>query len=618
LSFSFKRIIDEYRKLMHHDVKRYAHTPWFKGVLKEFDQSRYSFLFWTLLIGLFIPLSIGITELVIGSYGALWKIALSEAGIAYLFFYLVTKKNTALVGRIVLGFMPLGYLLSAFAPRTYGSYAVILVSLPLILSNLVFREKKIPIWILYYVAAILLGIILPFFGLANNWRMDYDTKTIALFHLITLMVTFVSHVMSFSFMRILYGAVDRVLQDETTGLPSIHVFHEDIRDHDRFVAGILRIGNFKEITTLFGYEFSEAILIETAAKLKNHLSVRRATAYRLNNYDFGFLMPASSDTAADCQACVRILYQQMLGPISCHGKNIEPAFHIGYTLSENGGKESCLNEADLALKRGLEEHEPVVAYSEAIDDRLKTEAMIGQLLILSRNIKEGKLAAYHQRIVALCAPQSQSWNESLLRIWDFQSEYHAPAAFLPLLRSTGYDRDISDFMVDHAERYLQTGPGWLSINVTSKDLLRTAFMAQAGRVARLSLERGGRFILELLESDIMGARDDVLPALNEFRASGGLVAMDDFGSGYSNFGKLLSFPLDIVKFDGEFVRMSYVNSTARSLLERVARSLAEAGILTVAEFVETEQQADMLREIGINYGQGFLWSKPAPASDEAF
>jgi EAL domain-containing protein (putative c-di-GMP-specific phosphodiesterase class I)/GGDEF domain-containing protein len=615
---SIKDAFSTYKNYLRRDLARYAHTTWFKGVLKEFDRARYSFLFWTIFIALFVPPIIAAAELVMGSYDALWKIAASEVAISYLFIFLITKKNTAVVSRIVLIFMPIGYLLAAYAPRTHGTYAIILVSLPLILSNLVIREKKILAWIAYYMAAIVLGFALPLFGLTNNWRLDYDTKTVALFHVIAIMVTFVANVMSFGFLRILYGAIDRFLRDETTGLPSIHVFHEDVRDHDRFIAGILRIGNFKEITTLFGYEFSEAILIETASKLKEYLATHGAAAYRLNNYDFGFIMPIGPEGDDESQARVRILYQQLQGPVSCHGKNIEPVYHIGYAVADEGGKDSCLNEADLALKRGIEEHEPVVAYSDAIDDRLKTEAMIGQLLILSRNIKEGKLAAYHQRIVALCAPDGQAWSESLLRIWDFQSEYRAPGPFLPLLRSTGYERDISDFMVDHAERCVQDNPGWLSINVTSRDLSRSGFMAQACRVARLSAERGGRFILELLESDIMGARDDVLPALNDFRQAGGLVAMDDFGSGYSNFGKLLSFPLDIVKFDGEFVRMSYVNATARSLLERVARSLAEAGILTVAEFVETEEQARMLREMGINYGQGFLWSKPSPAYDEEY
>lgn len=613
-----RAVFDTYRSYLRRDLGRYAHTSWFKGVLKEFDRARYSFLFWTILIALFVPPIIAIAELAMGSYDALWKIAVSEAAISSLFVYLVVKKNTAAVGRIVLAFMPIGYLLTAYAPRTHGTYAIILVSLPLILSNLVIREKKTMAWIAYYMAAILLGFALPLFGLANNWRLDYDAKTVVLFHVIAIMVTIVSQVMSFGFLRILYGAVDRFLLDEATGLPSIHVFHEDVRDRDRFIAGILRIGNFKEITTLFGYEFSEAILIETGAKLRENLSKRGASAYRLNNYDFGFIMPANGESPDECQARVRVLYQQLQGPVSCHGKNIEPVYHIGFVVADEGGKASCLNEADLALKRGIEEHEPVVAYSDAIDDRLKTEAMIGQLLILSRNIKEGKLAAYHQRIVALCAPDGQAWSESLLRIWDFQSEYRAPGPFLPLLRSTGYERDISDFMVDHAERCVQDNPGWLSINVTSRDLSRSGFMAQACRVARLSAERGGRFILELLESDIMGARDGVLPALADFRQSGGLVAMDDFGSGYSNFGKLLAFPLDIVKFDGEFVRMSYVNATARSLLERVARSLAEAGILTVAEFVETEDQARMLKEMGINYGQGFLWSKPSPAYEREY
>lgn len=610
----FRSILGSYRRYARSDIERYAHTHWFKSILSEFDASRYRFLVSTVFLGLLIPLSIAIREILARSYGGLWKIGLSIALILCLYLYLVIRKKIETVSRILLGFMPIGYLIVCFAPRAHGSYALILVSLPLILSNLAYREKKALAWIAYYALAISLGLALAFTSMPNNWRIDYDPKTIAIFHTATLFVSLAALVSSSSFLRILHSTVDRFLRDEITGLPSIHVFHEDSREERRFVVGILRIGNFKELATLFGYEFSEAILIESSAKLRGLLAGRGAKAYRLNGYDFGFLLPAPEGDAQACMARVRILYQQMQGPIAWHGKNIEPVYNIGFTVAERGCVEGCLNEADLALKRGLDEHEPVVAYSDAIDDRLKTEAMIGQLLILSRNIKEGKLAAYHQRIVALCAAEDKAWNESLLRVWDFESAYQAPGAFLPLMNSTGYDRDVSDFMVEHAENYLRNGSGWLSINVSSKDLLRPAFMQQAGQVARLSAGKGGRFVLELLESDIMGARDAIIPALETFREAGGLVAMDDFGSGYSNFRKLLSFPLDIVKFDGEFVRMSYENATARALLERVARSLGEAGILTVAEFVETEEQASILRGMGIDYGQGFLWSKPSPAS----
>jgi EAL domain-containing protein (putative c-di-GMP-specific phosphodiesterase class I) len=302
----------------------------------------------------------------------------------------------------------------------------------------------------------------------------------------------------------------------------------------------------------------------------------------------------------------------MQGPISWHGKNIEPVYNIGYTVAEGDNIDRALSEADLALKKGLDDKDAIVAFETAIDDRLKTEKTIGQLLLLSRNIKEGKLAAYHQLIVPL-EREGIPWNESLLRIWDFASAYQPPGPYLPLLRSTGYDSDISDFMMSHASSFLERESCWLSINVNLKDLTRPPFIQRAAIVAERAAERGSRLILELLESDLMTSHENVIPIMEEFRLSKGMIAMDDFGSGYSNFGKLLSIPLDIVKFDGEFVRMAYANAIARSLLDRVSKSLKEAGIITVAEFIETEEQAEMLREMGIHYGQGYLWSKPAPA-----
>ncbi len=609
----FHLFAQAFHGFLRSDMLRYEHNQWFKDIIARYDRYRYWFLLCALSVALFIPPFLAFAEIRDQSYSSLWWIAVSEAGVFAAFAYLLFSKQEKTISRVVLVFMPLAYLLASFAPNTHGLQVLLLIILPLFVINLSFRNRSIARWILYYYAVIALGALLPLLGLPNNWLPNYGMGSMIIFYAANIIVFLSGLVYKASMLGILYDTIDRFLRDKASGFPTMHVFHEDLGEQGRSVVGILRVGNFKELAILFGYEFSEAVLVEAAAKLKKALDPLGASAYRLHGYDFGFLIPLDDEGEEACSCMVIDIFNTLKGSISWHGKRIEPVYHIGYSIAEGGIVDRCLTEADLALKWGIEERESVVAYSEELDDRNNMERMTEKLLLLSRNIKEGRLAAYHQRIVSLESEHS-IWKESLLRVWDFCSAYEAPGAFLPLLHSTGYDREVSDFMVTHAEDFLAHSPCWLSINVSSRDLCRPAFMERANRLAADAWERGGRFILELLESDLMTSHESVIPALSEFRLSGGLVAMDDFGSGFSNFGKLLSVPLDIVKFDGDFVRMAYVDATARALLARVAQTLSCAGITTVAEYIETDDQAVMLRKLGIDYGQGYLWGRPEPCA----
>lgn len=591
-------------------IERYSESSWFKEVLATHDRFKRRFLFAALYISLLVPIAFIITDSIESRYTNLPTNIVSLGIIAALLVLLADERRTALVSTIALAVYPLLYGASVLIPDTHGIYALILLTSPLLLGMLSDSVRGSARWALYYVGLLGAVSILPAIGVPNNWSSRFRPEGIAIIYSSAALIGFMSFLGARNQRGMLRDSVEKLTFDKVTGLPTIRVFHQDFSEGTRSIVGILRAGNYKELSTLFGYDFTEEILQRTARKLREALAGVGARAYRLHGHDFGILLPYPSGTAEEAQELALGIARAIDGNIIWHDKEIEPVYSIGYAIAEGIDGSQALGEADLALKRCLEEHGEVLRFDPSMDDRSDTEAMIDNLVVLSRNIREGKLKAFHQAIVNL-DDGKPVWCESLLRVWNYKEDYESPSAYLKVSRSTGFDDDISDFMIAHAEGFFQAKREWLSINVNARDIARPAFAKRAVAIARLAAEAGSKFILELLESDLMDSKGAIDAPLREFRDSGGLVAIDDFGSGYSNFRKFLSMPIDIVKFDGEFVRLSYENDTARSLLRKVAQCFNEAGMITVAEFVETEEQAAMLKEMGIAYGQGYYWSKPA-------
>jgi len=114
----------------------------------------------------------------------------------------------------------------------------------------------------------------------------------------------------------------------------------------------------------------------------------------------------------------------------------------------------------------------------------------------------------------------------------------------------------------------------------------------------------------------MEAKEDIYSQLMLFRDNGMQVALDDFGTGYSSLSYLKKFDIDYIKIDQSFIRNLTSHSEDITLCEAMVVMAHKLGIKVIAEGVETEQQRDLLQQIGCDYGQGYFFSKPLPA--EAF
>jgi|GEM_PF-2018983 len=260
----------------------------------------------------------------------------------------------------------------------------------------------------------------------------------------------------------------------------------------------------------------------------------------------------------------------------------------------------------------------VYIYLDSDVDVLTRRGATSWVQRLHQALDQGRMRLYWQRIVPLHARAGdQLRGEVLLRMLE-AGVLIEPGAFLPVAEryalATRIDRwvvgEVFDWLSQESDRL--SGIDSLSINLSGQSVSDPEF--QQFMIERLQALRFDRRVLcfEVTETSAITNLQKSIRFFDVLRSFGARVALDDFGSGMSSFTYLKNLPVDDLKIDGLFMRQlstdSYDQATVRAICD-VARA---TGKTTVAEGIETEEVAAMLREFGVDYGQGYLWHVPAP------
>jgi EAL domain-containing protein (putative c-di-GMP-specific phosphodiesterase class I) len=196
----------------------------------------------------------------------------------------------------------------------------------------------------------------------------------------------------------------------------------------------------------------------------------------------------------------------------------------------------------------------------------------------------------------------------------------SPAEFIPIAEETGLIVEIGDWVFRRAANQMlewqgRFQPGFqISIN-ESPVQFRAGLgdpMQWCNYLRTIGLDPKN-IVLEITESVLMDARDEVIMQLRIQRSNGIEVALDDFGTGYSSLSYLKSFDIDYVKIDRSFVRNLTLDSADYALCKAMVIMAHALGLKVVVEGVETQAQCNLVKAIGCDYAQGYLWSKPVPA-----
>jgi EAL domain-containing protein (putative c-di-GMP-specific phosphodiesterase class I) len=241
---------------------------------------------------------------------------------------------------------------------------------------------------------------------------------------------------------------------------------------------------------------------------------------------------------------------------------------------------------------------------------------------LSHAVARGELRVFYQPIVTLDSGRPTGL-EALARWQHPQRGLVAPSEFITLAEETGLIVPIGSWILGEACRQVAqwqrerptADPLTLAVNVSARQFAEAGFVDDVRRALVQSGLQPSLLCLELTETVIMTDPESTTAVMAELRGLGVKVGVDDFGTGYSSLASLKGLPVDMLKIDRAFVRGLDRCEEDRAIVAAIITLAHVLGLDTVAEGIERPAQAAPLRRLGCAFGQGFYWSRPAPACE---
>lgn len=414
--------------------------------------------------------------------------------------------------------------------------------------------------------------------------------------------------------------VHTALHDGLTGLPNRRFFIEKLDravarqtgDHRTLVV-FIDLDDFKIINDTMGHPLGDELLRHAGGRQQDLFPDHMVA--RFGGDEFGLLvsgLPAS----ADCASIARSIHEALNSDALLGDRTMQLSASFGIAIGPGDGADgdALLQNADLALYRAKSEGKGTYQFFEAsLDEEARRRRQME--LDLRQTVREGGFELYFQPLYSLSEQRLKGF-EALIR-WNHPDRgFVGPADFIPLAEETGLIVQIGEWVIREACAQAAQWPGELSVAVnisprqfTSPVLAQTIVQALAAAGLPPS-----RLELEITESIFISNVERTLSVLHGLRSLGVRIALDDFGTGYSSLSYLRSFPFDKLKIDQSFVRDLDSDTSAHAIIRAITTLAAALGIETLAEGVELASHMEVLRTEGCDMIQGYLISRPVPAS----
>ena len=413
------------------------------------------------------------------------------------------------------------------------------------------------------------------------------------------------------------------LHDPLTGLPNRRLLVERLHDitvgEDGAAALLLvDVDGFKAVNDFYGHTVGDGVLVEIAARLAEAVLESEAPAgtplVRLGGDEFAVLL-AGPGSAGRSEAVARALLEALEPPLMALDQRTSLAASVGIATGRTEHAEELLHRADIAMYRAKRTGAGWAVYEAELDAPARTRLRdIGQL---QTALQRGELVVHYQPVVAR-EPGAALRLEALVRWQHPDRGLLLPVDFLPLAQSTGLMSELTRQVLDRAMsdvgRWTAAGHDvQVSVNVTADSVAVPGLADDLLR--RLSVHglQPSALCVELTESELLVPT--AASSLQSLRRAGIVVAVDDFGTGYSSLAYLADLPLDLVKLDQSFVRRINGHGRANTLVTGLVDFVHDLGFDVVAEGVERPRQSELLHRLGVEWQQGFLFSRPLSADD---
>ncbi len=397
--------------------------------------------------------------------------------------------------------------------------------------------------------------------------------------------------------------------DSLTSLGNRYKLLNDIQSLENPSIAILNIDRFSEINDLYGDAFGDTLLKElgnTINKLIEDQSSKRL--YRLQADEFAILNISLEKT--DFVKSIEMLIKEVENiTYKVDGEEVM----VQLTSSISFEKNNLFITADMALKSAKKKRVDLLVYDENLNLDSQYENNIKWTNRLRYAIEQDKLVPYYQAIVNNKTGKWEKY-ESLVRIIDENEKVITPFFFLEIAKRTKYYEILTKTVIKKSFDTFKNTNIEFSINLTIKDIINKNIQDYICNMLKTH-NVDNQLVFEIVESEGIENYDEVIAFIDKVKVHGCKIAIDDFGTGYSNFNYLLKLKTDYIKIDGSLIKNIDTDENAKILVKTIVNFAKELNILTIAEYVENSTIYEIVKDLGVDYSQGYFFSEPRKFPD---
>ena len=411
----------------------------------------------------------------------------------------------------------------------------------------------------------------------------------------------------------------KLYHDNLTGLLNRNALLEKISKCDEKnipVVFIIDIDNFKIYNELYGTEIANEILRQFALLIKQYSMSKNLSSYRIFGDEFAMFEGVQY---IDIHKYEDIVYN-LLDFLSTHkifveslGEHLEINITIGMAL----GNSNALYKANIALINAKSTRRKFCAYSTQIDRSDFLKNSIYWKKEIKKAIQEDRVIPYFQSIVDRSGKTVKY--ESLMRIEKYDDEGNkqiiTPFVFLDIAKQTKQYDKLSYGMIKKTFKLMRGRNISFSINLDYTDIYNQSIMNMIESYLHEisnSSENKSLLIFEILENEQIKDYQTFSKKLHGIKKLGGLLAIDDFGSGYSNLSHIVGIGPKYIKIDAALVKDINTNVNAKKIIQGIVQLAKNLNMKTIAEYVATKEIFDTVYELGVDEFQGYFFGKPMP------
>ncbi len=418
----------------------------------------------------------------------------------------------------------------------------------------------------------------------------------------------------------------RASHDTLTGLPNRAYIQQRLENLHRSAEAqglvysvlLLDLDHFKIVNDRFGHATGDQVLAQVGRRIAHNVR-ELDTLGRWGGEEFLCLLPEVGRSLAE-EIAERIRAGLEAQPVEFQGRQIRVTSSIGVTTYPDDGldPDALLAKADSAL------YEAKRSGRNRIQSVTRQAGNVFALAqIIEKSLREGRVRPAYQAVVNLVSGEVCG-AEALARIQLDDLQVMDAASFIPAAEQLHLVHQIDHRIIQTASMRCaarQQGEGQMSamfVNFSADFLRHPDLVEDVLEKVKQHCACGGErseeiepLVVEITERQFMDDIDEAKAALQPFLDLGLRIAIDDFGVGFSSLNYLIELPVSFIKLDGSLIRRVTRDQRVRAVLQGLQELAVDLGVITVAEGVEDKETVDALREMGVDWGQGYYFSRPA-------